>query len=159
MTSAQQHVPKTYQIFPQTFGIICFLIIPSNFGWNMSAVKLQGLKSAGTLHEVKLVINAREDFSNSLGGGFKIDLYIYIYIYMFLSQSILQSTDTFRYKKCQANLDSTTILSMLNIVVLSILKLLNLGSKTTKIIQEYMDTTDMDQSMAWINQWLFRVLE
>ena len=126
MTSAQQHVPQTYQIFPQTFGIICFLIIPSNFGWNMSAVKLQGLKSAGTLHEVKLVINAREDFSNSLGGGFKIDLYIYIY--MFLSQSILQSTDTFRYKKCQADLDSTTILSMLNIIVFSILKLLNLGS-------------------------------
>ena len=38
----------------------------------MSPVKLQGPKSAGMLHEVKLVINAREDFSNSLGGGFKI---------------------------------------------------------------------------------------
>ena len=84
---------------------MCFLVIPSNFGWNMSPVKLKGLKSAGTLHEVKLVINAREDFSNSLGGDFEIHLYIYIYVCMFLSQSILQSPDILKYDKCQANLD------------------------------------------------------
>ena len=76
------------------------------------------------------MINAREDFSNSLGGDFEIHLYIYIYVCMFLSQSILQSPDTLKYDKCQANLDVRN--SYAKYHRFPILKLLNLGSSTTK---------------------------